>query len=161
MKNHSWYLCQISLQIMPLPIQNEGNLRDVYKETTLLRQQERKLNVKSERETLFVVLYLACENIRFSCSSPAGTFGEAAPIGEERGETHVFAGYSLLKLYAKKSGHFNFITVSLLLADLHPDKILLFLRCQEHQKCIENLGSKTWKLRSRKLTRFTEINPTS
>ena len=161
MKNHSWYLCQISLQIMPLPIQNEGNLRDVYKETTLLRQQERRLNVKFERETLFVVLYLACENIRFSCSSPPGTFREAVPIGEERGETHVFAGYSLLKLYAKKSGHFKFITVSLLLADLHPDKILLFLRCQEHQKCIDNLGSKIWKLRSRKLTRCTEINPTS
>ena len=129
-------------------------MKEIYatctKKQNLLRQQERRLNVKSERETLVVVLYLACENIRFSCSSPPGTFREAVPNGEERGETHVFAGYSLLKLYANKSGQFKFITVSLLLADLHPDKILLFLRCQERQKCIENLGSKTWKSRSRK-----------
>ena len=121
-------------------------MKEIYatctKKQPCVRQQERRLNVKSERETLFVVLYLACENIRFSCSSPPGTFRETAPIGEERGETHVFAGYSLLKIYAKKSGHFKFITGSLLLADLHPDKILLFLRCQEHQKCIENLGQK-------------------
>ena len=51
------------------------------KKQTLLRQQERRLNVKSEMETL----------------CPPGTFREAVPIGEERGETDVFAGYSLLK----------------------------------------------------------------
>ena len=39
---------------------------------------------------------------------------------------------SFLKRFAKKSGHFfKFLTVSLFLADLHPDKILLFLRCEE------------------------------
>ena len=33
----------------------------------------------------------------------------------------------------------------------HPDKIPLFLRCQECQKCIESLRPKQWNLRSRKL----------
>ena len=31
----------------------------------------------------------------------------------------------------------GFLTASLLLTDLHPDKILLFPRCQECQKCIQ------------------------
>ena len=39
---------------------------------------------------------------------------------------------------AKKSAHFKGLKVSLIRADLHPDKILLFLRCQECQKCIKN-----------------------
>ena len=46
MKNHSWYLCQISLQIMLLPIQNEGNLRDVYKETNLAETTGTKIKRK-------------------------------------------------------------------------------------------------------------------
>ena len=29
-----------------------------------------------------------------------------------------------------------------ILANLYPDKILLFLRCHERQKCTENLGPK-------------------
>ena len=40
-------------------------------------------------------------------------------------------GYARTTMMAVK-----FFTVSLLLADLHPNKILLFLRCQECQKCI-------------------------
>ena len=33
------------------------------------------------------------------------------------------------------------------LADLHPDKVLLFLRSRERQKCIENLGSKNMEIK--------------
>ena len=36
----------------------------------------------------------------------------------------------------------GFFTVSLILADLHPDKILPFCWCQECQICIKNLGPK-------------------
>ena len=44
---------------------------------------------------------------------------------------------------AKKYGHFEgFFIVSLSLTDLHPDKILPFVRCQENQKCIKNNGNK-------------------
>ena len=35
----------------------------------------------------------------------------------------------------------GFVTVLLLRADLHADKILLFLRCQECQKCVQNNGN--------------------
>ena len=41
----------------------------------------------------------------------------------------------------------GFFTVSLLLVDFHVDKILLFLTCQECQKCIENLESLIMKVR--------------
>ena len=36
----------------------------------------------------------------------------------------------------------GFVTVSLLLVDLHPKKILLFLKCQDCQEYIKNLGPK-------------------
>ena len=36
----------------------------------------------------------------------------------------------------------GFCTVSPLLANLYPDKILLFLRCHERQKCTEKFGAK-------------------
>ena len=36
----------------------------------------------------------------------------------------------------------GFVTVSLLLVDLHPKKILFFLKCQDCQECINNLGPK-------------------
>ena len=39
----------------------------------------------------------------------------------------------------KKSGHFEGFSQALILAGLHPYKILLFLRCHEFQKCVENL----------------------
>ena len=62
----------------------------------------------------------------------------------------------------KRSRHFEGSPVSLLLADLHPDLILLFLRCQECRKCVKNLELQQLKLRSRKLTlhsnKGTEIN---
>ena len=45
----------------------------------------------------------------------------------------------------------GFFTDVLILANLHTDKELLFLRCQECLKCIENLGPKQWNLRSLKL----------
>ena len=51
----------------------------------------------------------------------------------------------------------GFVTVSLLLVDLHPEKILFFLKCQDCQECINNLGSKWRKLRLQKLT-FEKIN---
>ena len=38
-------------------------------------------------------------------------------------------------------------TVSLLLVDFHVDKILLFLTCQERQKCIENFEPLIMKIR--------------
>ena len=37
----------------------------------------------------------------------------------------------------------GFLTVLLLRADLHADKILLFLRCQERQKCVQNNGNQS------------------
>ena len=43
-----------------------------------------------------------------------------------------------------ESGHF---TVSLTLVDLHRDKILLSLSCQECHKCIDDLESKQWKFK--------------
>lgn len=54
----------------------------------------------------------------------------------------------------------GFVTVSLLV-DLHPEKILLFIKCQDCQKCIKCiiLGPKKWKLRSQKLI-FEKTIPT-
>ena len=63
-----------------------------------------------------------------------------------------FVRDSFRKRSAKKSGHFKFFTVLLLLADLHPHKVLLFLRSRERQKCIENLGSKNMEIKVAKLT---------
>ena len=41
-----------------------------------------------------IVMFLACENIRFSSVFAAGgRFARKVPSGEERGETDVFAGY--------------------------------------------------------------------
>ena len=40
----------------------------------------------------------------------------------------------------KKSGLVKFYTVSLLVAECHVDKILLFRRCQECQKVLRNWG---------------------
>ena len=43
----------------------------------------------------WTLIYLACENIRFSSLFAAGDFSRNVPSGEERGETDVFAGYDL------------------------------------------------------------------
>ena len=53
-------------------------------------------------------------------------------------ELRIWDGYE--GGYAKKSGHFKFYTVSLLVEELHANKILLFLRYGEEG--IEKLGSK-------------------
>ena len=56
---------------------------------------------------------LACENIRFSSLfatgdvSRGGSSARNVPIGEERGETDVFAGYLLLFPNSYKNSHFQ------------------------------------------------------
>jgi len=48
----------------------------------------------------------------------------------------------------------GFVTVSLLLVDLHPKKILLFLKCQDCQKCIKDLRrAKIMEIKVAEITR--------
>ena len=43
----------------------------------------------------WTLIYLACENIRFSSLLTAWDFSRNVPSGQERGATDVFAGYDL------------------------------------------------------------------